>query len=97
MYLAGLPCVIDVVSCWSQAYDVLYTDLMSLMYPDDNTHSLMLDSSVLNHVLLIAKQTRSTVIALLLLTLHTCFSFCIQPPGTGACASLIVRKSILLI
>lgn len=29
-------------NCWAQAHDVLYTDLMSPMYPDDNTHSLML-------------------------------------------------------
>lgn len=27
----------DVAFCWSQARDVLYTDLMSPMYPDDNT------------------------------------------------------------
>ena len=33
------------VEGWDQACDVLYTDLMSLMYPDDNTHSLMLHPS----------------------------------------------------
>lgn len=27
----------DVPFCWSQARDVLYTDLMSPMYPGDNT------------------------------------------------------------
>ena len=33
--------------CCDQACDVLYTDLMSLMFPDDNTHSLMLVTAVL--------------------------------------------------
>ena len=33
------------VDGWDPACDVLYTDLMSLMYPDDNTHSLMLHPS----------------------------------------------------
>ena len=30
------------LDCWAEACDVLYTDLMSPMHPDDNTHSLML-------------------------------------------------------
>lgn len=36
-----------------QACDVLYTDLMSPMYPDDNTHSLMLRPQQLVQVLIL--------------------------------------------
>ena len=43
-----LGCCVD---GWDQACDVLYTDLMSLMYPDDNTHSLMLHPSCFDYQL----------------------------------------------